>query len=93
MKLVMKRRVAEVPQTVTSLCESSQVKESNIEHTLQLKQTHSCDAMRAPGKNGPRKKRTIRRTAGQIAKEFHCFFCEKMYGSEAAAIMHMRNKH
>ena len=28
-----------------------------------------------------------------IQKEYRCFFCEKLYGSEAAAIMHMRNKH
>lgn len=35
----------------------------------------------------------IRRTANQIMKEFKCFYCEKFYGSEAAAIMHMRKKH
>jgi hypothetical protein len=28
-----------------------------------------------------------------ISKDFKCFFCTKTYGSEAAAIMHMRNKH
>ena len=45
------------------------------------------------GKNGPRKRRTVRRIATQIQKDFNCFFCAKTYGSEAAAIMHMRNKH
>lgn len=45
------------------------------------------------GKNGPRKQRTVRRVANQISKDFKCFFCTKTYGSEAAAIMHMRNKH
>ena len=48
---------------------------------------------RIPGKNGPRKQRTVRRVATQIQKDFKCFFCPKTYGSEAAAIMHMRNKH
>ncbi len=28
-----------------------------------------------------------------ISKDYKCFFCTKTYGSEAAAIMHMRNKH
>ena len=45
------------------------------------------------GKNGPRKQRTIRRVATEISKDFKCIFCQKSYGSEAAAIMHMRNKH
>lgn len=45
------------------------------------------------GKNGPRKQRTIRRVATDIQKDFKCIFCQKVYGSEAAAIMHMRNKH
>jgi hypothetical protein len=35
----------------------------------------------------------VRRVATQIQKDFKCFFCVKTYGSEAAAIMHMRNKH
>ena len=37
--------------------------------------------------------RKIRRTANMIKKEYKCFYCEKFYGSEAAAIMHMRKKH
>ena len=37
--------------------------------------------------------RKIRRTASQINKEYKCFYCDKFYGSEAAAIMHMRKKH
>lgn len=37
--------------------------------------------------------RKIRRTANMINKEYKCFHCEKFYGSEAAAIMHMRKKH
>ena len=45
------------------------------------------------GKNGPRKQRTVRRIATQIQKDFRCLFCPKVYGSEAATIMHMRNKH
>ena len=28
-----------------------------------------------------------------IPKDFKCWYCEKSYGSEAAAVMHMRNKH
>ena len=93
MKMVMKRRASDGPQSVTTLSQEAQVQPNPVESTMRLKQTMSCDAMRVPGKNGPRKKRTIRRTAGQISKEFRCFFCEKMFGSEAAAIMHMRNKH
>ena len=31
--------------------------------------------------------------ANQIKKEFKCMYCEKFYGSSAAAIMHMRQKH
>jgi len=37
--------------------------------------------------------RKHRRMANQIKKEFKCFYCEKIYGSSAAAIMHMRKKH
>ena len=48
---------------------------------------------RVSGKNGPRKQRTLRRTANEIKKDWQCQFCEKCYGSEAACIMHMRNKH
>ena len=31
--------------------------------------------------------------ACQISKEFNCMYCDKVYGSSAAAIMHMRQKH
>ena len=31
--------------------------------------------------------------ANQIKKEFKFMYCEKFYGSSAAAIMHMREKH
>ena len=31
--------------------------------------------------------------ANQITKDFKCMYCEKAYGSSAAAIMHMRKKH
>ena len=31
--------------------------------------------------------------ANQITKDFKCMYCEKFYGSSAAAIMHMRKKH
>lgn len=37
--------------------------------------------------------RKHRRMANQIKKEYKCFYCEKFYGSSAAAIMHMRKKH
>lgn len=37
--------------------------------------------------------RKHRRMASQITKEFKCMYCEKFYGSSAAAIMHMRKKH
>ena len=40
-----------------------------------------------------RQHRTVRRTASEITKEFKCFHCDKFYGSEAAAVMHMRKKH
>lgn len=40
-----------------------------------------------------RQHRTVRRTASEIQKSFKCFHCEKYYGSEAAAVMHMRKKH
>ena len=39
------------------------------------------------------KTRKHRRTANQITKDFKCMHCDKCYGSEAAAIMHMRQKH
>lgn len=58
-----------------------------------IKHSLSFENGKVLGKNGPRKQRTLRRTAGEIQKEFNCIFCDKMYGSEAAAIMHMRNKH
>ena len=31
--------------------------------------------------------------ANQIKKDFKCMYCDKVYGSSAATIMHMRNKH
>jgi predicted Ser/Thr protein kinase len=37
--------------------------------------------------------RKHRRMANQIIKEYKCMYCEKFYGSSAAAIMHMRKKH
>ena len=37
--------------------------------------------------------RKHRRMANQINKEYKCMYCEKFYGSSAAAIMHMRKKH
>lgn len=40
--------------------------------------------------NGAAKTRKHRRTANQITKDFKCMHCDKCYGSEAAAIMHMR---
>ena len=43
--------------------------------------------------SGPQKTRKHRRTASQIRKDFTCMHCDKRYGSEAAAIMHMRQKH
>ena len=39
------------------------------------------------------KMRKHRRMASQIKKDFKCMYCEKFYGSSAAAIMHMRKKH
>ena len=47
------------------------------------------------GQNGSNvaKTRKHRRTASQITKDFKCMYCDKRYGSEAAAIMHMRQKH
>lgn len=39
------------------------------------------------------KKKTKRRTASQIVKQYQCLFCPKRFGSEAANIMHMRKKH
>ena len=37
--------------------------------------------------------RKNRRMANQISKNYKCMYCDKYYGSSAAAIMHMRNKH
>lgn len=42
------------------------------------------------GSNNAAKTRKHRRTANQITKDFKCMHCDKCYGSEAAAIMHMR---
>ena len=42
------------------------------------------------GSNNASKTRKHRRTANQITKDFKCMHCDKCYGSEAAAIMHMR---
>ena len=42
---------------------------------------------------GQIKQRKHRRMAIEIKKEFKCLYCDKFYGSEAAAIMHMRTKH
>lgn len=39
------------------------------------------------------KKKTKRRTANEIVKQYQCLFCAKRFGSEAANIMHMRKKH
>ena len=39
------------------------------------------------------RQRKHRRMANQITKDFKCMYCEKFYGSSAAAIMHMRKKH
>jgi hypothetical protein len=48
---------------------------------------------KARGSHQRRQHRTIRRCATQINKDFKCFHCDKKYGSEAAAVMHMRKKH
>ena len=64
MKLVMKRQVAEASQAVTSLSQESQAKAASLESTHRLKQVPGGEPVRTAGKNGPRKKRTIRRTAG-----------------------------
>lgn len=40
-----------------------------------------------------RKQRKHRRLAIEINKEFNCLHCNKSYGSEAATVMHMRQKH
>jgi hypothetical protein len=79
-KMVMKRRASDGPQSVTTLSQEAQVQPNPVESTLRLKQTMSCDAMRVPGKNGPRKKRTIRRNAGQISKEFVAFSARRCSG-------------
>ena len=39
------------------------------------------------------KARKHRRMANQISKDYKCMYCDKYYGSSAAAIMHMRKKH
>lgn len=48
---------------------------------------------KARGSHQRRTHRTIRRCATQISKDYKCFHCDKRYGSEAAAVMHMRKKH
>ena len=53
----------------------------------------SGSALGGANASGSFKGKKRRRMASQIKKEYKCMYCEKFYGSSAAAIMHMRKKH
>jgi hypothetical protein len=72
---------------------SGQVPSQKMKKSIKKEKFSDICKTALQGKSGPRRKRTIRRIATQIQKDFKCLFCHKTYGSEAATIMHMRNKH
>ena len=39
------------------------------------------------------RQRKHRRMANEIVKDFKCLYCDKLFGSEAATVLHMRVKH
>lgn len=45
------------------------------------------------GNHSSLRQRKHRRLATEIQKDFKCLYCDKPYGSEAATVLHMRNKH
>ena len=55
---------------------------------------HTARDTKGHGQQGQQlKQRKYRRMANEIQKDFKCLYCDKKFGSEAATVLHMRNKH
>ena len=88
-------------QQTLSYAENPETKPDPVSHQNSIESNKSEGAENnsvSEGKQGKTsdsggKHRKPRRTANQISKDFKCLYCDKRYGSEAAAIMHMRQKH
>jgi hypothetical protein len=50
---------------------------------------------KAEGESQEEKKKRVRRTASEIAREFSCYIekCGKSYGTEASLVQHIKLKH